>query len=159
MALLFGQAFLDVSTLKPLDLLHVALNDGDGPAARLVSVEEASRWLNSADFFDHHALWKAQWQGMTPTAIVPTGSGLVAVDAPRRWVGHALVALPISLLLPPGWTCESFSSQHLSERPANWEAFGRRLVGFGWVLSKAEKIAWRHHVVRHQEGPGGWLGE
>lgn len=40
------------SPMDTPDLIHVALNDGGGPMARLVPVLQVQQWLESPDFFD-----------------------------------------------------------------------------------------------------------
>ena len=76
------------------DLIHVALNDGGGPMARLVPVMQVRQWLESPDFFEDRALWHEEWRGMTPAAVAPAGPGLLAVDVPARWVGYAIAGAP-----------------------------------------------------------------
>lgn len=73
------------------ELLHVALNDGSGPTARLVPCDLAQQWLESPDFFDSNALWHEEWRGMTPAAVAPAGPGFLAVDLPTQWVGYAIL--------------------------------------------------------------------
>lgn len=57
---------------------------------RLVPLADLLRWFDTPDFFDPQAAWRAEWQGMTPTAAAPAGLGLVALDMPGRWLGYAL---------------------------------------------------------------------
>ena len=70
--------------------LHFALNEGTGPQARLVPVEAFHRWAEAPDFFSPHANWHHEWRGHTPGAVSPGGQGMVAVDVPHSWVGHAV---------------------------------------------------------------------